>query len=58
MTSPAGTPAPRPDAEFWRHKSLDELQGDAEPWPSSSDDFVIEDLTAEESANFWAALRE
>ncbi len=57
MTSPASMPVPRPDAEFWRHKTLDELQGDTEPWPSSGD-LVIEDITAEESAAFWAALRE
>lgn len=57
MTSPTSMPVPRPDAEFWRHKTLDELQGDTESWPSSGD-LVIDDITTEESAAFWAALRE
>jgi hypothetical protein len=57
MTSPASVPVPRPDAEFWRHKTPEELQGDTAPWPSS-DDLEIGDITAAESDAFWAALRE
>ncbi len=57
MTSPASEPVPRPDADFWRNKTLEDLQGDTKPWPAS-DDLVIRDITVEESDAFWAALHE
>ena len=42
---------------IWRNRSLDEQMAGVRPL-AADESFVIEDLTDEESAGFWAALYE
>ena len=42
---------------IWRNRSLDEQMAGIKPW-TGEESFVIEDLTDEESAAFWAAVNE